>query len=175
MKKLSTLVMTVIILFTTLSPLQGYAAQKSEPADYGKPVEVRTYQEEDGSTVTEKIYFVPDTANGGISLYSTSGSGWYKNEKQHTWGSGTVMTYYAKGYFTWGNGNVRVSSPSGSVSGVPSTAKVSNRITTSGTGKYAGIFNKYAYVTFSFSVTNLIGLTSNYSVTVRVSQSGNNI
>lgn len=175
MKKLSTLVMTVIILFTTLSPLQGYAAQKSEPTDYGKPVEVKTYQEEDGSTVTEKIYFVPDTAKGGISLYSTSGSGWYKNEKQQTWSSGKVMTYYAKGYFTWGNGNVRVSLPSGSVSGVPSNVTISNRKTSSGTGKYAGVFNKYAYVTFSFSAKNFIGLTSNYSVTVRVSQSGNNI
>ena len=67
---------------------------------------MNVYEEDDGSIVTEKIYFVPDEDSDGISLHSSSGKGWYKNEKEHTWGSGTVMKYYAQGYFVWKDGPV---------------------------------------------------------------------
>lgn len=52
---------------------------------------------------------------------------------------------------------------------------ISNKKTKTGTGKYAGIFNNYAYVEFSFTATNMIGLDTDFSVTIRISESGNNI
>lgn len=85
------------------------------------------------------------------------------------------MTYYAQGYFVWGNGDVTVSNASGNVNGTPSAITISNVSTTSGTGRYAYFFNKYAYVTYSFTATNSIGMSQNFSVTMRVSESGNNI
>ncbi len=109
------------------------------PEDFGQPIEVNVYEEDDGSIVTEKIYFVPDEDSDGISLHSSSGKGWYKNEKEHTWGSGTVMKYYAQGYFVWKDGTVSVSKPSSGVSNVPSSVTISNKKTETGTGKYAGI------------------------------------
>lgn len=47
--------------------------------------------------------------------------------------------------------------------------------TSSGTGQYGYIFNKYAYVTFSCTATNGAGLSQDLSVTIRVSESGNTI
>jgi hypothetical protein len=35
------------------------------------------------------------------------------NEKTKEWAGGSVSTYYAQGYFTWGDGEVSVSSASG--------------------------------------------------------------
>lgn len=125
--------------------------------------------------MTEKIYFVPDKGSSGIMLFSKSGRGWYKNEKTYKWSSGTKMKYYAQGYFTWGNRKASVSNASGGVSNVPSKVKISNRTTTSSTGQYAWIFNRYAQVDFSFTTTNQIGMKDNFSVTIRVSESGNTI
>lgn len=42
---------------------------------------------------------------------------------------------------------------------------VSNEEVTSGTGNYSGVFNKYAYVTYSFVTTNMFGVVQNNSVT----------
>lgn len=55
------------------------------------------------------------------------------------------------------------------------SVKISHKSLKTGTGKYAGVFNKYAYVTFSFTATNPIGLSTDFSSTIRISQSGNNI
>lgn len=145
--------------------------------DYGDPIEVLTYIDEDGCQVTERIYFKPDNNSTGITLFSSSGSGWYKNEKELTWDNGLSRStyYYAEGYFKWGDGDVSVSNASGGWDYIPSNATTSNRSLTSGTGRYVGIFNKYAYVTFSFTVTNVIGLSRDCSVTIRISESGNNI
>ena len=142
--------------------------------DFGKPIEINTY-EEDGSVVTEKIYFVPDVGSSGIMPLSKSGKGWYKNEKTYTWSSGTKMKYYAQGYFTWGNGNASVSNASSGVYNVPSKVKISNRKTTTSTRRYAWVFNRYAQVNFSFTTTNPIGMKDDFSVTIRVSESGNTI
>ena len=144
---------------------------KTPPSDFGTPIEINTYEEED-VTVVEKIYFVADENNSSLSR-AKSGCGWYKNEKTYKWSSGTVMTYYAQGYFVWGNGEVSVSSASGGVNNVPSTVTVNSEKTTSGTGKYAWIFNDFAYVTYKLKVTNMIGISSDFSVTIRVSESGN--
>lgn len=125
--------------------------------------------------MTEKIYFVPDTGSSGIVPFSKSGSGWYKNEKTHTWGTGTKTKYYAQGYFTWGNGKASVKNASGGVSNTPNKLTISNRKTTTSTGQYAWIFNNYAQVNFSFTTTNQLGVKDDFSVTIRVSESGNTI
>lgn len=85
------------------------------------------------------------------------------------------MKYYAQGYFVWGNGDASVSYASGGVSNVPSKVKVSNRKITTSTGRYAWFFNCYAQVNFSFTTTNPIGMKEDFSVTIRVSESGNTI
>lgn len=130
--------------------------------------------DENGSKVIEKLYFVPGNGTD-ISAFATSGNGWYKNEKEIEWTSGTISKYYAKGYFTWGNGDVSVSNASGNVTNVPKSITISNKSTVDGTGKYGLVFNKYAYVTFSFTEKNAIGISNDYSVTIRISESGNNI
>lgn len=165
---------TLLLIISLLCSTDASAAN-TVPKDFGSPIETNTYEENDGSTIIEKVYFVPDASNSATFLRSGTKSGWFKKEKTHTWGSGTVMKYYAQGYFTWGNGNATVTKGSGKVNNVPSSVKISHKTTKTGTGKYAGIFNKYAYVTFSFTATNPIGLSTDFSATIRISQSGNNI
>ena len=178
MIKVSKTVFSVILsLFVLFSPFfcsVTYAQEANEsmtpPDDFGDPVSIITYSDEDGCTITEKTYVVLNKQKRDPS----SGSGWFKNEKTKNWKGGDVSTYYAQGYFSWGNGDVNVSSASGGISSV-SGITVSNKSTTSGTGRYGYIFNKYAYVTFSCTVSNKIGFSEDLSVTIRVSESGNTI
>ncbi len=58
---------------------------------------------------------------------------------------------------------------------IPALQTMSNEKVETGHGKYAGIFNNYATVTYSFNMTSAVGFTLDYSVTVRVSESGNQI
>lgn len=177
MKRTIKLILATILTIFLLPTCQTRAASP-EPSDFGEPIQTIVYEDASGAQITEKIYFISNS-NSGISLCDTSGNGWYKNEKEYVWNKNTnnekTMTYYAQGYFVWGNGDVSVSSCSGGINGVPSNITISNRSTTNGTGKYAAIFNKYAYVTFSFTATNPISFEQNFSVTIRVSESGNNI
>lgn len=178
MKKFIKVLAVALVMFSTTLTTTAQAAVKEStivPKNFGEPIEVNTYEEEDGSIVTEKIYFLPDAGSSGIMPLSKSGKGWYKNEKIHKWGNGTKMKYYAQGYFTWGNGKASVKNASGGVSNVPSKIKVSNKKTTTSTGQYAWVFNHYAQVNFSFTTTNQIGLQNDFSVTIRVSESGNMI
>lgn len=164
----------LMIIMPLLNSINVFAAETEDiiipPDDFGNPVSVTTYVDEDGSTVTEKVYVVLDDS----MTRAKSGSGWYKNEKTKEWVGGSVSTYYAQGYFTWGDGDVSVSNTSGSISSV-SGITVSNRNTSSGTGRYGYLFNKFAYVTFSCTVTNPVGMSQDLSVTIRVSESGNTI
>ncbi|MDE7130750.1 MAG: hypothetical protein K2O65_02990 [Lachnospiraceae bacterium] len=156
-------------LFPTIS-VNAEENKLSAPTDFGSPISVTTYTDNDGSVITERIYFYSDSAS---TLRDKSGSGWYKNEKTKEWSDGTT-TYYAQGYFVWGDGEVSVSSPSGGASDVKGIT-LSNKNLSSGTGKYGYLFNNYAYVTYSFKATNIVGLSDNYSVTIRISESGNAI
>lgn len=175
-KKINKLFFVLTLIFSLNITTNVKATEfTTVPDDFGQPIEVHIYEEKNGCIVTEKIYFIPDEDSDGISLYSSSGRGWYKNEKEHIWEAGTIMKYYAQGYFVWGNGTVSVSSPSGDVSNVPSSVTISNKKIKTGTGKYAGIFNNYAYVDFSFTATNQIGLKTDFSVAIRISESGNHI
>ena len=123
-------ILVMIVVFTVLlnTVLPCYATKGDVVKDYGKPIATRTYLDVDGSEVTEKIYFIPDKVGSSISydkknqqiiLKGKSGSGTYKNEKTHKWSGGQIMTYYAQGYFTWGNGSVKIAYPKGGVSNVP--------------------------------------------------------
>ena len=169
LKRMFALVLCCCIILSI--PSAAFAISPSvpeEPQDWGEPIEVIHSIDENDNIVVEKIYFVPDSA---ISTYASSGSGWFKNEKSVA--NTDEGTMYAKGYFVWGNGDVSVSRPSGGNNGKMS--KVSDEEVTSGTGKYAGLFNKYAYVTYSFNTTNGFGVVQSNSVTMRLSESGNQI
>lgn len=161
--------------------LGALKAVRLPPIDYGDPIQETTYFDEElGATVTELMYFVPDS----ISTYSDdSGSGWFKNQKIIDWAgySTPSTTYYAQGYFTWGDGDVSVSYPSGGCEDIPSNWYLSPKEeVTTGTGKYAGFLHKYAYVNY---LSYLVEYDNVYQgsnakkldVTVRISQSGNAI
>jgi hypothetical protein len=169
LKQVSALVFFCCILTISSSALDVSPSVPEEPQDWGDPIEVIHSIDEYDNNVVEKIYFVPDSST--VSTRSSSGRGWFKNEKSVA--NTDEGTMYAKGYFVWGNGDVSVSSPSGGNNGKMST--VSNEKVTSGTGKYAGLFNKYAYVTYSFNTTNGFGVVQYNSVTMRLSESGNQI
>ncbi len=175
MKRISRILIVLLLSLSFFSTTIARAATLKAPSDYGQPIETNTYQEENGCVVTEKIYFVPDNGDKGIATYSKSGNGWYKNEKTYEWSGGTKMKYYAQGYFTWGNGTVKVTKSSGGVNNVPKKVKITKKKTKVKYGKYGWVFNDYAKVTFSFTATNQIGLSTDFSVAIRVSQSGNAI
>ena len=140
--------------------------------NYGDLISVRTYTDDDGITVTEKIYFKSDDKSG-LSLSDTSGNGWFTNEKTYTWNDGSVMTYFAQGYFIWGNGDVNVDSSAGGIDGQSNKVTLSNKQLTSGKGKYAQVFNNFAYVKLSFTAQYLDEQEKNFEVMIRVSESGN--
>lgn len=97
MRKIKMLLLALLISFplNILSVLDVRAAESvMPPSDFGNPIEINTYREPDGSIITEKIYFIPDDSFGNISLYSTSGQGWYKNEKEHYWDEGLGKKWY---------------------------------------------------------------------------------
>ena len=143
---------------------------------------------EDGAEVTEVIEFLPDTSGTGEVLFrldaqktllgASSGSGTFRNTKTYTWNKGTpqenVGTYFAEGYFVWGNGSVSVSNPKGGITGLSPYQTIKSSNLTSGTGQYGGLFNKYAYVTLDMCVTTVIQ-DHNFTVTIRVSENGNQI
>ncbi|MDR2044953.1 MAG: hypothetical protein LBQ15_11475 [Clostridium sp.] len=129
--------------------------------------------DEDGAAVVEKTYFVPDQR--GISLLSTSGQGTIKKEAEKTWSDSISTTYYAQGYFRWGNGEVSVTNPTGGYSSPPSLQTFVGSTVDSGTGNYLEIFNKYAYVTYTLTTKSAVGMTQSMSVTIRIRQSGNAI
>ena len=169
-KKLTSLALALVMCLSLCIPAMAVTPDvPEEPQDWGDPIQVIKTTDENGNEVLEKIYFVPDTT--GPSTRASSGRGWFKNEKNVT--NTDAGTMYAKGYFIWGNDDVSVSSPSGGNNGKMDS--VSNEEVTSGTGNYAGVFNKYAYVTYSFKTTNMFGVVQNNSVTMRLSQSGNQI
>lgn len=133
--------------------------------------------EEDGCTVVQKIYFKPSNESG-ISSRGKSGEGSYTNEKTYIWDRDapkeSTMTYYAQGYFIWGDGDVNVKDKTGGISGQPKTITLSNKKLEGGKGKYGAVLNNYAYVTLSFSAMAPAGIKpTNFSVTIRVSESGN--
>lgn len=174
MKKVLSILFASIIMFISMPACQSKAAERA-PSDFGDPIKVLEYDDEEGNHVVERIYFVPANSSA-ISLYdNTSGEGWYKSEKEHTWDGYGTMTYYAQGYFVWGDGDVTCTEMSGGVENVPSNVKISKKTTTGGSGRYGFVFNKYASVTFSFTATTDYGIEKDFSVMVRVSESGNNI
>lgn len=167
----NSIVAFALILF--LFPATYVKAEETEmvpPTNFGSPVNVVTYEEEDGSIVTERTYFYSDSNS---TLRDKSGSGWYKNEKTKKWSDGTT-TYYAQGFFVWGDGKVSVTNSSGGASEV-SGITISNENVSHGTGKYGQLFNNYAYVTYTATATNIVGIEHDLSVTIRVSESGNTI
>lgn len=172
-KRFISLVLAMVMVFALLPIENVSAAEMKEISveEFGTPISTTTYYDQDlDCTVTEKMFFLPDS-----NARTSSGAGTFRNEKTFEWSSGTISTYYAQGYFTWGNGNVSVTNPTGGIINVPSQCSVSNPQITHGTGRYGLIFNKYAYVTFSCTVTSVLSMSTDLSVTVRISESGNAI
>lgn len=179
MKKLLSLALVIVMcLSSTIPAFATDINTVTEPDDYGQPYEETTYYDENlQAIVTERCYFVPDTQNGSVIPFNDSkGSGWFKNTKDFDWsGSDKVTTTYAKGYFKWENGDVSVSNKDGGYNYFPSSLTILEEDVKSGTGRYGFIFNKYAYVEYIFKFENFMGKTTDLSVKVRVSESGNKI
>ena len=142
--------------------------------EYGEPIEVNSYIDEDGNEITESIYFKPDLNVCGKAR-SSSGAGWFVNEKKFTWDNGKKTVYNVAGYFMWDDDFVDIGEISYGYGYLPDGATVTDENIDAGTGRYAYIFNKYAYVTYSFTLTTPIGIKHDLSVTLRVSESGNTI
>ena len=139
--------------------------------NFGKKISEETYYDDElECSVTEELYYMPS-----FKLYNTksgtSGSGTYTKKKTKEWASGSKSTYYAQGYFTWGNGEVRVSSYAGNINNVPSGITISNRRIRVDKENYL-IVKKSAYVKFSCTTTDVIGSQLNLSVMVRVCADG---
>lgn len=166
MKKFLTIMMAVVVL---LFCKPNYVVNAAEN-DFGTLIDVNTY-EEDGTIIVERIYFKSGDDNG-ISAHSTSGDGWYTNEKTYTFPEGDVMTYYAQGHFIWGNGDVIVEDKVGGISGQPKNVTLSNKELTWGKAKYGLLSKNCAYVTLSFTASTPVGMSNDYSVTIRVSETG---
>lgn len=143
--------------------------------DFGNLVSTETYVDEYGNIVMDRLYVYMAP---GVSPASESGTATFTATKTIKWNGNDAhpeSTYYAQGDFTWGNGDVSVTNAAGGIDYVPSLQTISNEKVATGHGKYLGIFNNYAEVTYSFTLTSAVGMSNNYSVTVRVSQSGNQI
>lgn len=148
------------------------------PTDFGDPIDEITYYDENRDAwITERTFFAPDSPEDAIvALNDDGGSGWFQKEYQFRWsGSGKITTAFARGYFRWGNGDVSVSNPSGGHDYFPSNLTITGQNVKTGTGRYGLIFNKYAYVTYTLGFINFINNYDAIEVTIRISQSGNNI
>ena len=84
------------------------------------------------------------------------------------------MTYYVEGDFEWDDDTdyISVSNCRGDVYGVPATVTVSNRNIEVDYGTYFFFFNEYVDVSFSFTTTDVLWMTNDFSVSLRVSQEG---
>lgn len=180
MKKIIFGCMMVLFAYLFATPITANAeeekAKNKIQMDYGEPISEISYEDEDGNKVTERIYFVAsDNESSGARATSSIESGWYRNEKTIEWSAGTITVYFAEGFFEWDGEEVSVSYPTGGYDNMPGNITVSEEVLDYGTGRYGLIFNKYAYVTFSFVTTDISGTDRNRSVTIRISQNGNNI
>ena len=151
----------------------------------GIPLMTESY-EDDEAIYTERVLFIPGTGmsimaskeaieynrqENAIVTKSVSGNGTYINYKTRTdKNSGLITTYYAKGYFIWGNGAVSVSNPSGGYwfNQLPKNVTIRDQSTTTSGG---GLITKYKSVTYSFTYDQKIN-SSKMSVTVKVYANG---
>ena len=177
MKMLFNVVLGMTICMTMIVPTFADEIEVMEPEDYGDPInEITYFDEELQATITEKSYLVLDNATEATGvLANKKESGWRKNTKEFEWLDGNITTTYAKGYFTWGNGNVTVSDEKGGYDYYPSDKGIVEEKLSKGTGKYAYVFNKYAYVKYTFKFKNYLGKIQDQSVIIRVSENGNEI
>ncbi len=176
MKKLLSAIISVCLfssLFTT-----ALASDRTNPApeDYGDPIfETTYYDEELDATIVERTYFVPDAITTFDNL---SGRGWRKNEKEIRWNnsSANVTKYFVEAYFVWGNGKSTVSNARKGYDWLPAGYTVTRDEVVTGEGQYGFIFNHYSYATYYLSFSNnKSNLHKKLDVTIRVSESGNNI
>ena len=114
-------------------------------------------------------------SNGDISVLSEkSGSGYYTKE-DYAANTNNRLKMFVKAYFVWGYGDVSVSDATGWYEGLEpgATTTISNEKVTTGTGRFAGLFNKYAYAEYYFLTTNRFGAAQQNRVKITVSESGN--
>ncbi len=171
----------MVICFVFLSTGMVYASDipstsdDTPPLDYGDPVRVETYYDEESDAfITKKFYVSPIASNNSLERWTTSA--WFKEED--TWvssnGTGPSITYYAEGRFAWGDGDIIVTLPEGGNDCSIASLEVSDEKVTSGTKKPL-IGKKYAYVTYSFKTKNKLNQFTSHSVTVKVDTEGNQL
>lgn len=89
-------------------------------------------------------------------------------------GFGTLITYFAEGRFTWGDGDISVTLPEGGNDYTGSVFEIYDEDVTSGT-KNPLLGKKYAYVTYKFKAKHIRGSINSFSVTVKVNTEGEQI
>ena len=168
MKRLSVFVMVCVIGFNSVGVYaQDYNESESKEIVYS---ETEYYDQKLGCDVLEKVTIIPVSNN----TRGISGSAHVTKTKRHTWAGGTVMTYYVEGDFEWDDDTdyISVSNCRGDVYGVPAAVTVSNRNIEVDYGTYFFFFNEYVDVSFSFTTTDVLWMTNDFSVSLRVSQEG---
>lgn len=183
MKKILLSILALVMAFALAVPVfatnNDSAGIPEARTDLGELIdEVTYYDEELDATITERTYVLSGAEAGAITpLNDNTSPKWFTKEKIHQWsGSGKTTTIYAKGYFSWGNGDVSVSNATGGYDYFPPSLTIVNAgPAVTGTGRYGLIFNKYAYVTYTVNYINFMNNAQSLSVTIRISESGNNI
>lgn len=171
----SLLILTLLVLFTF--PTSVFANNtpdipKDVPNNFGRPIkETQYYDSELEATVIQRSYCVPNTkVNRLRSTRSTSGEGWYRNEKTFKWANNsTPTTVYVEGYFAWNGKTVTVTNTKNGHSALK--LPILEDSVTTGTGRNIFLQN-YAYAKYNFKVKALLGNTRDLSVSIEVKANG---
>ena len=136
-------------------------------------VSERTYYDEDlEAEVREVITYEPvyEKSNNRNIV----GSGHYTKSNTYTWMSGEEMVYYVGADFEWNDDEdyIYAYNPISGVYNQPASIAIINTNRTISYGQYFFFFNKYVDVDFSFQSYNMIGSTKDFSISIRVSQTG---
>lgn len=174
MRKTASKLLALLLMVYVFIPSTTVFAVESKTDNQNTPlylIEEQQYVDEYGELVTERLY-----SNVNPFLRGASGSGTFKKELETTYDTINI-TYWVEGYFTWNEDNdtVTVSNVKSGHSSLGSI-RISNEETTSesnaGFSALLGIFRKYAYAKYSFTLKNIAGITRDLSVEVKVHNNG---
>lgn len=158
-----------IVIITPSATVSAAANPQDNPSMF--MVDERQYVDEYGGIVIERSY-----TSVNPRLRGASGNGRFRNEAKTTYDNKTV-TYWVEGEFAWnedkdtvtvenvrtdqyGLGNLRISN------------RRINSQSNAGFSLFWGLFRKYAYAEYSFTITTPAGMSRNLSIQVKVHNNG---
>ena len=173
MKRFVSIIVGVVISVTIAIPVFATEEIENIPINNENLIEENNYYDEDlQGEVLEQTYFISDNPNEGNELFSKKNeSGWFiKTKKCMEWMSGDVTKIYAKGYFTWKNGELSVSKESGGYNYIDGGAFDKDE---SISADVSGLpFYKYAYVLYNLKFKTNVGFSKDFSVKLTVNANG---